>query len=836
MAHEESDRLSREQTRRGKAPPTNLPVLRERLVGREQDLASARRILLSDEVGLLTLTGAGGSGKTSLATNLAADVLDSFDDGAFFVSCAPIADPDLVAATIAQTLGLRDDGDRPVLERLLDYLRRRSLLLILDNFEQLLPAGPVVADLLAASPGLKVLVTSRAALKVRGEHELLVPPLALPDLRLLLDHDALAHNPSVALFVERARAVRSTFALTDNNAQTVAEIAVRLDGLPLAIELAAAHLRLFSPRELLTRLDHRLPLLTGGARDVPARQRTLRGAVAWSYDLLDEAQQRVFRRMAVFVGGCALDAAEAVCGTSVDSDLDILERIASLVDVNLLRREAGADDESRLGMLETIREYGLEQLEANGEAAELRQRHAEYYLGLAESADVMPWGTWERSSLDRLEREHDNVRAALAWSPDGLQGVDLVARLAAAMSWFWYIRGHFAEGRRWIEGVLATHAARAGSSRAQLLANGWFLEQVPREYRRSVADLNESLELYQRLRDQRGIVWATMILGLDAYWAGDMEMAGIRFEASLAQARPTGEPWLIAGGHYLLGLLASARGELELAATHLESGVAMLRAIGERLILGRMLARLGDVVSAQGEHMRAFGLAEESLTIAREFGDAAGLIQALLSLGRVLHARAVHGRAADCFREALELARRAGPRVNAAPAVYSLGRIAQASGDLHHAARLFGAAEAMHERFSVTLPAHGTADHQRSLTALRSSLGDAAVDTLFDEGRAMSWESACDYALADTDRADRPAHGPAGRGPGRDPSELTPREQDVVALIARGCTNRQIADALAITERTAETHARNIREKVGLTTRAELVAWANRRDTVSDTV
>ena len=275
-----------ERMRRGKAPPTNLPVLRGRLVGRDQDLATARRILLSDDVGLLTLTGAGGSGKTSLALHLATDVLDAFDDGAFFVSCAPIADPALVASTIAQTLGLREAGDRPVVEGLVDYLQRRSLLLILDNFEQLLSAGPLVADLLAASPGLKVLVTSRAALKVRGEHELLVPPLALPDLGRLPASDTLAHSPSVALFVERARAVRFTFKLTPENARTVAEIAVRLDGLPLAIELAAARLRLFSLRELLTRLDHRLPLLTGGARDVPARQRTLRDTIAWSYDLL----------------------------------------------------------------------------------------------------------------------------------------------------------------------------------------------------------------------------------------------------------------------------------------------------------------------------------------------------------------------------------------------------------------------------------------------------------------------------------------------------------------------------------------------------------------------
>jgi len=825
-----------ERARRGKAPPSNLPVLRERLVGREQDLATAQQILLSHDVGLLTLTGAGGSGKTSLALHLATDVLDAFDDGAFFVSCAPIADPDLVASTIAQTLGLREAGDRPVIDSLVDYLRRRSLLLILDNFEQVLSAAALVADLLAASPGLKVLVTSRAALKVRGERELLVPPLALPDLRSLPDLDVLAHNPSVGLFVEQARAVRATFALTDENARTVAEIAVRLDGLPLAIELAAARLRLFSPRELLTRLDHRLPLLTGGARDVPARQRTLRDAIAWSYALLDEGQQRLFRRLAIFVGGCTLDAVEAVCGARVDSDAGVMDGVTCLVDMSLLRHEDGADDESRLTMLETIREYGLERLEVSGESAELRQHHAAYYLGLAESADVTPWGTWDRGCLERLEREHDNIRAALAWSPENAEGGGLVARLAAAMSWFWYVRGHFAEGRRWIDSMLATHAAGAGPSRALLLANLRLLGQVPRgEYGHYVTTLNESLTLFQQLGDQRGIAWSTMLLGFDAYSAGDLEVAGTRLEASLALARATGEPRLIAYGHYLFGLLETARGDLEIAATHLESGVATLRTIGERMLLGRSLARLGVVIGARGEPVRALGLVEESLKIAREIGDAAGVIQALLSLGMVLHARNADDRAAACFREGLELARWAGSRQNASLAMYLVGRTAQASGDLDRAARLFGATEGLHERFRLTLPAHEAAEYQRSLTALRSSLGDAVVDALFDEGKAMSWELACDYALAEADPPGRKADGPVSHVPNRDLSDLTPREREVVALIGRGWTNRQIADELAMAERTAETHARNIREKLCLTTRAELVAWANRRELVADT-
>jgi predicted ATPase/DNA-binding CsgD family transcriptional regulator len=826
---------SRAKNRQGRTPPTNLPFLRGRLLGRDQDLASARRILLSDEVGLLTLTGAGGSGKTSLALHLATDILDAFDDGAFFVSCASITDPGLVASTIAQTLGLRDAGDRPVFEGLVDYLRRRSLLLILDNFEQLLPAGPLVADLLAACPGLKALVTSRAPLKVQGEHELLVPPLALPDLRLLPERDLLAHNPSVALFVERARAVRATFALTDENARTVAEIAVRLDGLPLAIELAAVRLRLFSPSELLARLDRRLPLLIGGARNVPARQRALRDAIAWSYDLLEPAEQQLFSRLAAFVGGCTLDAVEAVCGEGVESDLDIVNGVASLVDMSLLRFEDVEEDTSRLSMLETIREYALERLEASGEATELRRRHTLYYLGLAESANVAPWGGSGSSSLHRLAQEHDNVRAALTWRPDDSEGSDHVPRLTAAMSWFWYVRGHFAEARRWIEGTLATHTSCAVSIRAQLLAGLGLLKEVDGEYRRAESDFNESLALYRSLGDERGMAWSTGLLGLVAFREGQLDVAGTHFAECLALASATGEPWLIALGHYWSGQLPDdAHGEREQAATHLESCVAIVRELGERVLLGRSLARLGAMVDACGEQVRAMSLLEESLAIARDDGDAHGAVHALLTLGHALQKRGESARAADCLREGLILARRASSLRDVAFAVNSLARVAHASGEYARAARLFGAAEVLDARVGRRFPVEDAANREQWVTALRSIMDVSIADALFDEGRAMTWESVCDYVLADTDRAAQTAVGVAARIVDRGLSDLTPRELEIVPLIARGYTNRQIAATLVIAERTAETHARNIRDKIGAATRAELVTWASHHNVVPD--
>ncbi|HVA93132.1 MAG TPA: helix-turn-helix domain-containing protein [Chloroflexota bacterium] len=451
------------------APKTNLPVQVTSFVGRERELAAVLDLL--DHSRLVTLTGAGGSGKTRLALQVATELLGEFPDGVFLVALAPITDPGLVAATIAQALGIQEAEGRSFADNLKSYLRERRMLLLLDNFEQVIAAAPLVAEVLGHCPHPRILVTSRAALHLRGEQEYSVPPLALPDPRVPPLIEPISRCAAVALFIQRTVNVRADFQVTDDNAPVVAEICRRLDGLPLAIELAAARGKLLSPEALLARLEHRLTLLTGGARDLPARQRTLRDAIAWSYDLLDAREQRLFRRLSVFAGGCGLAMAEAVCNVDGDLGVDVLNGVTALMDNSLLWNQAPAgassyssESEPRLTMLETIREYGLECLEASGEAERTRQRHARVFLRLAEEAEAKLQEVEAKTWLSRLDAEYDNLRAALTWSLGGGE-IDIGLRLAAALGEFWRRMGYLSEGRGWIERALACPGPR-GSTQA----------------------------------------------------------------------------------------------------------------------------------------------------------------------------------------------------------------------------------------------------------------------------------------------------------------------------------------------------------------------------------
>jgi predicted ATPase/class 3 adenylate cyclase len=430
--------------------PNNLPIQPTPFVGWEQELAAVRDLLGREEVHLLTLTGPGGAGKTRLGLQVAAELSDYFAAGVFFVNLAPISDPALVVATIAETLDIREGPGQPLLERLKEQLQQKQMLLLLDNFEQVVSAASQVTDVLAACPKLKVVVTSREVLHLRAEHELAVPPLALPDPKHLPDLAILSHYAAVALFLQRAQAVKPDFQVTNANARAIVEICARLDGLPLAIELAAARMKLLSPQALLARLSQRLAVLTGGARDVPARQQTLRDTIAWSYDLLTTEEQRLFRRLSVFVGGCTLEAAETLCGALDDGygAIPVLDGVGSLIDKSLLQhteREAAEGEESRLVMLETIREYGLEALAASGEMEATRQAHAVYYFTLAEKAELEFWGPQQAERLDRLEREHDNLRTALNClleRGEATESIEMALRLGGALWHFWRVRNH----------------------------------------------------------------------------------------------------------------------------------------------------------------------------------------------------------------------------------------------------------------------------------------------------------------------------------------------------------------------------------------------------------
>src|SRR5688500_5914241 len=430
--------------------PNNLPLQPTPLVGREREVAEITDRVRSEEVRLLTLTGPGGTGKTRLALQAAADLLEEFEDGVFLVALATITDPELVPSTIAGPRGVKESAEQPLTETLKSYLHEKDLLLVVDNFEQVLEGASVVGELGAACPKLKVLATSRIPLRLYGEQEYAVPPLALPDSRVLPPVEVLTQYEAVRLFVERARAVKADFSVTNESAPAVAEICARLDGLPLAIELAAARIRVLPPHKMLERLGDRLKLLRGGARDLPTRQQTLRGTIDWSYELLEEEEKTLFGRLSVFSGGRTLEAIEEICDP--EGDLDALEGVESLLEKSLLRREEGVGGESRFVMLETVHEYARERLEASDEAEETRRLHAEYFLALAEEAEPELSGANQLACLERLEADHDNMRAALSWSLEKVPETAL--RLAVALARFWEKRSYFSEGSSWLEAAL----------------------------------------------------------------------------------------------------------------------------------------------------------------------------------------------------------------------------------------------------------------------------------------------------------------------------------------------------------------------------------------------
>jgi predicted ATPase/class 3 adenylate cyclase len=748
------------------------------LIGREHEIATVVRLLRRADVRLVTFTGPGGTGKTRLALQVASMLADVFAGGVFFVSLASIRDPVLVMPTIARALGLRDGVEQSAFARLVEMLQRDPILLLSDNFEQVVEAAPQVADLLASCPQLKLLVTSREVLHIRSEREFAVPPLALPDLAHLPKLAALARTPAVALFLQRAQAASPEFKLTSANARTVAEICIRLDGLPLAIELAAARMKLLSPQALLARLDRPLSMLTGGARDAPARQQTLRNTIEWSYQLLHAREQRLFRWLSVFVGGCSLQAAEAVCNLPDDGASQVLDSIASLVDKSLLQRveqtEEGSE-EPRLLMLETIREYGGEVLTASREGNAARQAHANYFLQLAEEAEPALKGPLLIAWLDRLEREHDNLRAALQWALE--QGRSEVAlRLGIALERFWVVRGLRNEGRAFLEQALAGRAEVAANVRAKALLVTARLAFNQSNYERGEVLAQESLALFRELGDRRGIALSLNRLGVAAWRRGDYRSARVLLEEDLTLFRELGDRDRVAWSLFMHGLLDNKQGEYARASSRFEESLALFRELGNKRGIAASLTQLagtlfvsqgdqdlvyplleqglsldrevgdkegmavaslllGWVALKQGDKTTARSRVEESLTLYREMEHREGMAEALSMLGKVEAARGDHAFARTLYEESLAMAQEIGDKELLASGMEGLASVGAMQGDLAWATHLWGTAEALREAIGAPLPPVERADYEQAVATARDRLGKDAFASAWAEGR-----------------------------------------------------------------------------------------------------
>ena len=708
---------------------TNLPAMLTPLIGREYIEQEIREMLLQPKLRLLTLSGAPGIGKTRLALQVASDLVEHFEDGAYLVDLAPVSDPDLVIPAIVHALGLRETAGQSIEDLLLSHIRGKRLLLLLDNFEQVLDAAPVVVGLMQASPWLKVLVTSREALHVRGERRFSVLPLELPDPKLLptTDPDAvllLSHNPAVELFVERTQATNSDFTLTAENAQDVAAICISLDGLPLAIELAAARAVVLSPRQIRASLDNRLKLLAHGARDLPVRQRTLREAIGWSYDLLQAEEQRIFRRMSVFVGGCTLEAAESVCKYEGDLSVDTMGRIVSLTDKSLLLR-GRPTTEPRFGMLETVREYAFEQLEVSRELEMAQRRHAAYYEKLAEEAESQLTGQEQEAWLRRLENEHDNLRAALRWCIE--QGeAEVALRLGGALSRFWYRRGHITEGRKWLGKALAIAE-----------------QKLQPADKLSIEDARPMIEVWAKALNGAGIL---------ASIQGDYGESRSRFEVGLILVRRLGDKQSIVNTLHNLGTVAQEQGDHGTARSMHEESLILRRELGDKRGIAMSLNNLGIILKEQGDYARAHSLQEEGLALRRELGDNWGVAMSLNNLGVVAAEQQDHVSARSYLEQSLALRQDLGDKVGIASCLEELGRVAtlSAQGDkqaLKRAAVLFGAAEALREALNTPLSPAERPLVEGAVAHMRDSLDKSTWQTAWAQGAAMTFEQAIAAAL-----------------------------------------------------------------------------------------
>ncbi|MBI5567648.1 MAG: tetratricopeptide repeat protein [Chloroflexi bacterium] len=690
------------------APRHNLPLPPTRLIGRAAELAAAIDLIRRDDTGLVTLTGAGGTGKTRLALQVALELVDDFEDGVTFVPLAPIGDPALVLAAIAQVLGVTESASRPLIELLIDRLHNKHQLLVLDNFEQVVDAAPHIAELLRACPRLQVLATSRTPLRVRGEKELPVPPLELPPRSASsTTGETLSQYAAVELFIQRARDVKPDFAVTNATAPALAEICYRLDGLPLAIELAASRIKLLSPQALLNRLQHRLEMLTGGARDLPLRQQTLRNTIDWSYDLLDDDAKVLFRRLSVFVGGWTYDTAEAVTNADGQLGIDLYDELDSLVN-NSLTQSRELDGELRFSMLETIREYAHDKLHEASETERIHRAHAAACLTLVEQAEPELMRPSQAAWLDRLELEYGNIRAALDWCKT--HDLERGLRIAGALYRFWELHSHIIEGRTWLE-TLATLSTGVTLSRAKVLNAAGAMADYMGDYASAQAYFEVSLAIFETHGDRRRTAAALNNLAMAVSFQMQFDRARDWLEQAQAIKRELGDTWSIANGLDNLGRIALFQSDYEMARQYAAEAVAMFRTLGDRT----------GVAISQGN-----------------------VADALLHLGRLAESRAA-------MVDSLTLLRTIGEKDGIADGLERFASLATVEHRWLRAATLFGAAAVLRKSIGTAPAPPDKAEYDARLSKIRSALVATEFESAWRVGEALKLDEAVELALSAVD-------------------------------------------------------------------------------------
>ncbi len=727
--------------------PNNLPVQLTSFIGRGHEKAEVRRLLSTTR--FITLTGSGGAGKTRLALQVAAEALEEFPDGVWLAELAALTDPSLVPKAVASALGVPEpeQSDQGLTETVTDSLRAKSVLVILDNCEHLVAACADLTDaLLRACPNLRILATSREALGVTGETTWRIPSLSVPDPQRFLPLDRFTEYEAVRLFRDRAVMNQPQFAITRDNAPAIAQVCHRLDGIPLAIELAAARVRVLAVEQIASRLDDRFRLLTGGSRTTLPRQQTLRAAMDWSYDLLSEQERTVLPLLSVFAGGWALEAAEAVCsGDGIEASA-ILDLLTQLVDKSLVVVETKGK-EARYGQLETVRQYGLDKLMESEKATIARRKHRGWFLELAYRAEPELRGPRQRMWLERLDTELDNLRAALAGSMMERGAAEAGAQLAGELQWFWYRRGHFTEGRKWLEGTLAAARDASAAGRAKTLGAIGFLASHQGDLGRAGASLHESLTLWRELGDKRGMASALHNLGHVAGMQGDYGRAKAHFEESVLLFRELGDKWGIGWSLNCLGHETLNQGDDSGAKTLLEESLALTQDTGDKWHASLPLRNLGIGAGMQGDYQRAISFIEESLVLCREINDKYGMASCQNSLGKLALKLGTYERAMTLFKESLTLRRDIADRRGIPMCLEGLAGVADGQAKPTLAARLLGAAEVIRETIGIPLPPSDRAEYDRRVSAVAAALGQERLAAVWAEGRAMTLEQVIEYAL-----------------------------------------------------------------------------------------